>query len=164
MICQAEVTTSTSRQTYIDLCDPTFKLRYRNHVCSFKNERYKHATELSKHVRGLKNKNILCNIKWWKAKQARCRKRCYLCLCEKYFIICKLVMSTLSNRNELISNCRHSKKFLLKIVLAQFYQSHLCMSRHKALFFIFTFFYVFVMLPDDCFERRMNLCVAITVI
>ena len=48
MIYLAEVTTTTSRETYIGLCDTTFKLRYRNHVCSFKNKRYKHATELSK--------------------------------------------------------------------------------------------------------------------
>jgi len=39
MIYQAEVTTTTSRETYIGLCDTTFKLRYRNHVCSFKNKR-----------------------------------------------------------------------------------------------------------------------------
>ena len=38
-----EVTTSTSRETYIGLCDTTFKLRDRNHACSFRNERYKHA-------------------------------------------------------------------------------------------------------------------------
>ena len=35
MIYRAEVTTSTSRETYINLWDTTFKLRYRNHVCSF---------------------------------------------------------------------------------------------------------------------------------
>jgi len=46
LIYQAEVTTPTSRETYIGLCDTSFKLRYRNHVWSFKNERYKHATEL----------------------------------------------------------------------------------------------------------------------
>ena len=33
------------------------------------------------------------------------------------FIICKPVMSTLDNRNEIISGCRHSKKFLLNTVL-----------------------------------------------
>ena len=123
MIYQAEVTTPTSRETYIGLCDTTFKLRYRNHVCSFKNERYKHATELSKYIWSLKDKSILYNIKWRKVKQARSysniSKRCNLCLWEKYFIIYKPDMSTLNNTSELISNCRHSKKFLLKNVLAQ---------------------------------------------
>ena len=122
MIYQAEVTTTTSRETYIGLCDTTFKLRYRNHVCSFKNERYKHATELSKYIWSLKDKSIPYNIKWRKVKQARSysnmSKRCNLCLWEKYFIIYKPDMSTLNNRSELISNCRHSKKFLLKNVLA----------------------------------------------
>ena len=107
MIYQAEVTTTTSRETYIGLCDTTFKLRYRNHVCSFKNERYKHATELSKYIWSLKDKSIPYNIKWRKVKQAR-----------SYSNISKRCKSTLNNRSELISNCRHSKKFLLKNVLA----------------------------------------------
>ena len=93
MIYQAEVTTPTSKRTYIGVCDTAFKLRYRNHVCSFKNERYKHATELSKYIWNLKDKRISFNIKWRKVKQARLysnvSKRCNLCLWEKYFIICK---------------------------------------------------------------------------
>ena len=59
IIYQAEVTTSTSRETYTGLCDTTFKLSYRNHVCSFRNERYKHATELSKYIWSLKDRNIM---------------------------------------------------------------------------------------------------------
>lgn len=106
----------------IHLCDTTFELRYRNHVCSFKNEQYKHATELSKYIWSLKDKGISYNIKWRKVKQARSyssiSRRCNLCLWEGYFIICKPEMSTLNNRSELISNCRHSKKFLLKNVFA----------------------------------------------
>ena len=39
--------------------------------CSSENERYKHATELSKHVWGLKDKNTLYNIKRRRVKQAR---------------------------------------------------------------------------------------------
>ena len=50
IVYQAEISTPTTIQTYIGLCDTTFKLRYRNHMCSFKNERYKHATELSKYI------------------------------------------------------------------------------------------------------------------
>ena len=47
VIYQAEVTTETAKETYIGLCDTAFKLRYKNHVSSFRNERYKHSTELS---------------------------------------------------------------------------------------------------------------------
>ena len=50
VIYQAEVTTETAKETYIGPCDTAFKLRYRNHVSSFRNERYKHATELSKYI------------------------------------------------------------------------------------------------------------------
>ena len=121
IIYQAEVTTPTSSETYIGLCDTSFKLRYRNHVCSFRNEWYKQATELSKYIWSLKDKNIVYNIKWHKVKHTRSysnsSKRCNLCLWEKYFIICQPEMSTLNNRSELMNTCRHSKKFLLKTVL-----------------------------------------------
>ena len=121
IIYQAEVTTPTSSETYIGLCDTSFKLRYRTHVCSFRNERYKQATELSKYIWSLKDKNIVYNIKWRKVKHARSysnsSKRCNLCLWEKYFIICQPEMSTLNNRSELMNTCRHSTKFLLKTVL-----------------------------------------------
>jgi len=121
IIYQAEISTLTAKETYIGLCDTTFKQRYRNHMCSFKNERYKHATELSKHIWILKDKKISYNIKWRKIKQVRSysnvTKKCNLCLWEKYFIICKPEMSTLNNRNELVSCCRHSRKFFLKTVL-----------------------------------------------
>ena len=96
------------------------KLRYRNHVSSFRNERYKHATELSKCIWSLKDKNAKYNIKWRKIKQAssysNVTKRCNLCLWEKYFIICKPEMASLNKRNELSSCCRHVRKFLLKNV------------------------------------------------
>ena len=82
-------------------------------MCSFRNERYKHATELSKH--------IAYQIKWRKIKQARSysnvSKRCNLCLWETFFILRRPEMSTLNSRNELVSGCRHARKFLLKNVL-----------------------------------------------
>ena len=121
VISQAEVTTPTTKEAYIGLCDTTFKLRYRNHVCSFRNERYKHATELSKYIWSLKDQNIKYDIKWRKVKQARAysnvTKRCNLCLWEKVFILCKPEMSTLNTRNEFTTCCRHARKFLLKNVI-----------------------------------------------
>ena len=121
IIYQADVTSQTTRETYTGLCDTAFKLRYRNHTSSFRNERYRNATELSKHVWNLKDKNIQYNIKWRNIKQARSysnvTKKCNLCLWEKYFILCKPEMSSLNNRNELVSCCRHSRKFLLRNVI-----------------------------------------------
>ncbi|XP_022810398.1 uncharacterized protein LOC111347413 [Stylophora pistillata] len=120
IIYQAEVTTETAKETYIGLCDTAFKMRYRNHLCSFRNERYRHATELSKYIWSLKDKDTKFNIKWRKVKQAssysNVAKRCNLCLWEKYFIICKPQMASLNKRNELASGCRHVRKFLLKNV------------------------------------------------
>lgn len=122
IIYQAEVTTPNTRATYIGLCDTQFKERYRNHTCSFRNERYKNATELSKFIWSLKDRKVNYEIKWRIVKQARSysniNKKCNLCLWEKYFIICKPEMATLNNRNELTSICRHSKKFLLNTVFA----------------------------------------------
>ena len=98
VIYQAEVTTATTKETYIRLCDTTFKLRYRNHICSFRNEWYKHATELSKYVWSLKDQNIAYDNKWRKVKQAKSysnvNNRCNLCLWEKFFILYRLEMST----------------------------------------------------------------------
>ena len=121
IIYQAEVTTSHSKQTYIGLCDTSFKSRYRNHTCSFRNERYRNSTELSKYVWGLKDKKTDYQIRWWTIRHARSysnvTKKCNLCLWEKYYIICRPNMATLNNRNELVSSCRHAKKFLLNNVI-----------------------------------------------
>ena len=47
-----------------------FKLRFSNQICSFRNERYKHATELSKYIWSLKDQKIAYEINWRKVKQA----------------------------------------------------------------------------------------------
>ena len=121
MIYQAEVTTPDTKETYIGLCDTTFKLRYRNHICSFKNEQHRNSTELSKYIWTLKDQKVKYDIKWRKVKQARpysnINKKCNLCLWEKFYIIYKPLMATLNKRNELISCCRHSKKFLLNAAI-----------------------------------------------
>ena len=58
IICQAEFTALDTRKTYIGLRDTTFKLRYNNHICSSKNEQYKHVTELSKYIWNMTDQNI----------------------------------------------------------------------------------------------------------
>ena len=53
---KAEVTSpeDNTTQTYIGVTANDFKARYRNHLKSLRNEKYKHETELSKHAWNLK--------------------------------------------------------------------------------------------------------------
>ena len=57
------------------------------YTSSFRNKRYRNATELRKHVWNLKDQNIQYNIKWRKIKQARSypdvTNKCNLRLWEK---------------------------------------------------------------------------------
>ena len=119
VVYQATVTNKNTNedQTYIGLTETTFKTRYLNHTSSFRNKHKKHATELSKHIWSLKDSNINYEIKWKILKKSQSysnkTKRCNLCLHEKFLIICHPELCSLNRRNELISVCRHRKKFLL---------------------------------------------------
>ena len=110
-------TTNRPPQTYVGLTENSFKTRLANHETSFNSFDKRNATELSKYVWELKNRNIHYTIKWKLLKRAKpyncASNRCNLCLWEKYFIICKPKMVTLNKRNELVSACRHNEKFLL---------------------------------------------------
>ena len=117
IVYNAEVTSQNQRRTYIGLTEPAFKLRYSNHLQSFRHERYKNSTELSKFIWGLKQRNIPYTIKWSIASRARPysneSKRCDLCLTEKLLIMNANKQSLLNKRPELISKCRHQNKFYL---------------------------------------------------
>ena len=106
-----------TEETYVGLTEGTFKTRYLNHTSSFRNEKTKNATELSKHIWPLKESNARYSIKWKIIKKCQPysskTKKCNLCLHEKFVIICHPKLSSLNKRNELISTCRHRKKFLL---------------------------------------------------
>ena len=88
-----------------------FKTRYNGHTSSFRNSRYKHATELSKYVWHLKESSVKYSIKWRIMKKCKSysnkTKRCNLCLHEKFLIIYYPKLSSLNSRNELLSKCRH---------------------------------------------------------
>jgi len=85
---------------------------------SFKNEKRKSDTELSKHLWQLKSKQENFTIKWKTLAKAKAytntTKRCNLCLTEKFCIVTKPHLATLNKRNELISTCRHKRKYILK--------------------------------------------------
>jgi hypothetical protein len=112
VIYQATVTimdktrpTNRPPQTYVGLTENSFKTRLANHKASFKSFDKRNATELSKYVWELKNRNIDYTIKWKLLKRAKpyncVSNRCNLCFWEKYFIICKPKMATLNKRKEL---------------------------------------------------------------
>ena len=118
VVYQATVTTGDEKETYIGLTATQFKARYRNHLMSFRHEKRRNETELSKHLWQLKEAIKEFNIKWKilaKAKSyTNLTKRCNLCTTEKFFLICRPHMATLNKRNELVSTCRHRRKFILR--------------------------------------------------
>ena len=119
IIYQATVTRQDNKkeENYIGLTDNTFKTRYNAHTSSFRNENKRYATTLSKLIWSLKDKGIQYSIKW--RTVAKCSSyspssnTCNLCLREKCFIIYKPHMASLNSRNELPSECRHRKRYLL---------------------------------------------------
>ena len=118
VVYQATVTTAESTETYVGLTTTEFKTRWRNHQMSFKHESKKNDTELSKHLWHLKDQKKDFEISWKILAKAKCysnlTKRCNLCSTEKFYILYKPDMATLNKHNELVSTCRHKRKFLLK--------------------------------------------------
>ena len=116
IIYQATVTTETATETYVGLAT-NFKERYRNHKTSFRHSKRRNATELSKYVWNLQNKNKPFQIKWKIHKKCKpysnINKKCSLCLNEKFMIISKKELCSLNRRNELASSCPHRNRYVL---------------------------------------------------
>ena len=102
-------------KVYYGLTEGTFKARYANHVSSIKNQSHRKDTELSKYMWDLQDQGLLGTIKWEIAKRAspyKCgSRRCDLCLTEKLAIALADPTSLLNKRSEIISTCRHRRKF-----------------------------------------------------
>ena len=115
VIYQATVTTEGNRpaETYVGLTENYFKTRYSIHKSSFRDPNKR----LSKHIWHLKDAKIGFSLTQKILKQAApfnpASNRCNLCLWEKYCIICRADLASLSKRNELVTSCRHARKFLL---------------------------------------------------
>ena len=105
---------------YYGLTETSFKERYGNHKKSFKYEKYKYETELSKYIWDLHEQNKSFSIVWSIAKVIHGKIRsdfCKLCLTKKYFILNALGYERLLNkRSEFISKCRDQSKLFLKNV------------------------------------------------
>ena len=114
VVYKAEVTSTdkyNTTQTYMGVTANNFKTRYRNHLKSLRNEKYKHETELSKHTWNLKKENRQFSIRWAIFKQTlvgRNRKRnCALCLEEKLMIMKGRSKNILNRHSEIFTKCRH---------------------------------------------------------
>ena len=122
IIYQATVTTTPDGEvkTYTGLTDNKFKERYGSHKSSFNHENQKDSTALSQYIWQLKHSQKSFNIKWEIVK--RCQsykcggKSCDLCTTEKVFILRSDPQTSLNKRSELVSKCRHRRKFKLEAV------------------------------------------------
>ena len=101
-----------TRTTYVGLTENSFKTRYSNHKSSFRDPNKRLSTEL-KHIWRLIHPKIGFSLTWKILKQVAPCNPANLCLWEKYFIICRADLSSLNKRNELVTSCRHARKFLL---------------------------------------------------
>ena len=104
-------------KSYIGSTATTFKTRYANHQSSMRHEKYAKSTELAKHVWSLKRSGTDYEITWKIKAQARSynniTKRCNLCTVEKLHILKAEKQDALNRRSEMISKCRHDRKYLL---------------------------------------------------
>ena len=117
VIYKAIVSTTDCKKEYIGLTANSFKTRYNAHKSSFTDKEKRNSTELSKYIWKLKESNTPHQIAWKILRHAQqyspTTKRCNLCKWEKYYIITSDKSKTLNSRSELISTCRHKKKYLL---------------------------------------------------
>ena len=100
-----------------DISETKFKTWYANHQKSFKKRKYKIDTELLNEMWKLreqnKNVDIWLEILWIHQSYNTVTKRCMLRLNETIAIALHKEDSILNKYSEVISKCRHSKKYSL---------------------------------------------------
>ena len=99
IVYQATVTCQEKEETYVGVTATTFKSRLANHKSTFKAENKRNSTELSKYIWHLKDSNLNYAIKWKILSRAshysNTTKRCNLCITEKFFILCIILIGNL---------------------------------------------------------------------
>ena len=115
--CKVTRLDNNTSEYYTGLTEGAFKYRLYGHNSSFKSNKHKNKTMLSKHVWWLKTNNIAYQLEWKILGKARgynpVTKICRLCLLEKYFIMYKPETATLNSRDEFFNPCRHKWKYFL---------------------------------------------------
>ena len=105
------------QKCYIVSCKITFKDSFGNHKMSFNHIKDKYDTELSKEFWEIKKRNVTPKITW-KIIRICCsynpnRKRCLLCLNEKYEIATYKGDNLLNKGTEIINTCKYRSKYKL---------------------------------------------------
>ena len=113
IVYQATVTSNNNdaERIYYDLCETTFKERYRNHTSSSRHEKNRNETELSDYIWALKKDKMVTSIKWKILSIVRGKPTsnyCRLRLTLKFFIINSTGDNrVLNKRSEFVNKCRH---------------------------------------------------------
>ena len=120
ILYEATITTDLpnyGEKIYKGISEPPFKNRYGNHKKSFSHQKYKSETCLSTEIWRIKNLGGTPIITWRPVKQYPgfnpTTGRCALCLNEKLAILNHQGPNLINKRDEIVSTCRHRRKFLL---------------------------------------------------
>ena len=109
---------TSQKEGYIGLAGDTFKVRYANHMKSFRNKKYEHETCLSKYIWNKKENEENFNIKWKFIDRGTLfnpvTMRCNLCLKEKYHLIFRTDSFKINTRNEFGATCRHIRPHIIE--------------------------------------------------
>ena len=121
IVYQATVrTTEGEEKTYTGLTESTFKERFTTHKSSFTHLKHRDSTALSQHIWQLKDLGKDYSLSWKilkKCKPYQCGSRsCDLCTTEKLLILQSDPQKSLNKKSEIISKCRHRRKFKLEAV------------------------------------------------
>ena len=115
IIYKATVSSSGDTKEYIGSSGNSFKSRFSGHKTSFKYEKYRNNTRLSRYIWGLKDKGTPYNIKWsivnriGKRNGGAQRRMCLTCNLERLAIASADRKRTLNKRSELTGNCPHNQ-------------------------------------------------------
>ena len=104
-------------ETYTGLTNRKFMKRWTEHEGDFEKTENRTKTMLSSHIWELKDRGADFSVKWKILERAPSfnpvKKKCLLCLKEKYYIMYKPEGSTLNKRSEIFNTCRHRTQSLL---------------------------------------------------
>ena len=103
---------------YLGLSEPEWKKRFYNHTHSFNNREYAKC-EIAKEIWRIKDQGGSYNVEWDIVGHAPgynpIGKKCRLCTAEKLLIAEDPDPNLLNKRDELVSKCRHRRKYALEL-------------------------------------------------